>query len=66
MNKDTMQGNWKEIKGKIKSKWAKLTDNDIDEVEGNLENLAGKIQKKYGYAKEKAEEEFKSFKKSLS
>lgn len=66
MNKDTAQGNWTELKGKIKAKWAKLTDNDIDEVKGDMESLAGKIQKNYGYAKEKAEKEYSDFKKSIS
>ncbi len=65
MNKDTVQGNWVDLKGKIKTKWAKLTDNDIDEAKGNMESIAGKIQKVYGYAKEKAEQEYKDFKASL-
>lgn len=66
MNKDTAQGNWTELKGKIKAKWAKLTDNDLDEVKGDLEKLEGKIQKNYGYAKEKAKKEYEHFKASLS
>ncbi len=66
MNKDTAQGSWNELKGKIKSRWAKFTDNDINEVEGNLEQIAGKLQKVYGYAKEKAEQEYNDFKTSLA
>ena len=66
MNKDTVKGNWTELKGKIKSKWAKLTDGDIDELKGDMEQLSGKLQKTYGYAKDKAEKEFKEFKSSLS
>ena len=66
MNKDTVQGNWTQLKGKIKTKWAKLTDNDIDELKGDMEQLSGKLQKTYGYAKEKAEKEFKEFKASLA
>lgn len=66
MNQDTAQGNWTELKGKIKAKWAKLADNDIDEIKGNMENIAGKIQKAYGYAKERAEQEYKDFKAALS
>ena len=66
MNKDAAQGGWTELKGKIKTKWAKLNDNDIDELKGNMEQIAGKIQKTYGYAKEKAEQEYRDFKKSLS
>jgi uncharacterized protein YjbJ (UPF0337 family) len=66
MNKDTVEGNWNEIKGKIKVQWAKLTDNDIDEVKGNLETLSGKIQKQYGYAKDRADKEYKTFRDSLT
>lgn len=66
MNQDMAQGSWNELKGKIKAKWAKFTDQDIDELKGNLEQIAGKIQKTYGYAKEKAEQEFNEFKASLN
>ena len=66
MNKDIAQGGWTELKGKIKAKWAKLTDHDLDEVKGNMETLAGKIQKTYGYAKDKAEQEYKDFKATLN
>lgn len=64
MNKDTLEGKWHEIKGKIKTKWGKLTDDDIAQVNGKREELLGKIQKRYGYAKDKAEEELSSFEKS--
>ena len=66
MNTDTVQGNWTELKGKIKAKWAKFTDNDIEAFKGNLEQIAGKVQQIYGYAKEKAEQEYQDFKKSLT
>lgn len=65
MNGDTIQGAWTELKGKIKTKWAKFTDSDLDEVKGNLEQIVGKLQKTYGYAKDKANEEYLEFKKSL-
>lgn len=64
MNKDTIQGKWHELKGEIKSKWGKLTDDDMTQINGKREMLLGKIQQKYGYAKERAEEEIKSFEKS--
>jgi uncharacterized protein YjbJ (UPF0337 family) len=57
-NTDVAKGQWTELKGKIKSQWAKLTDNDVDSVEGNYEELKGKLQQVYGYSKEKAEEEY--------
>lgn len=57
MNKDEASGNWKQIKGKVKEKWGKLTDDDITVVEGKCDQLVGKIQERYGYAKDQAEKE---------
>ena len=65
MNQDTAKGNWTELKGKIKTQWARLTDDDLKEAQGNLEIIAGKLQKKYGYAKEKAQQELKDFQTAL-
>jgi uncharacterized protein YjbJ (UPF0337 family) len=61
MNEDILKGKWKEIKGGIKGKWGKLTDDDLARVEGKEEQLLGLLQKRYGYAKEKAEQEYKEF-----
>jgi uncharacterized protein YjbJ (UPF0337 family) len=61
MNEDVLKGKWKEIKGGVKEKWGKLTDDDLTRVEGNKEILLGLLQQKYGYAKEKAEQEYKDF-----
>ena len=66
MNSSIFQGNWTEIKGKIKTQWAKLSDDDLEAVKGNLEQITGKIQQVYGYGKEQAESEFNSFKKTLT
>lgn len=61
MNKDTLQGEWKQLKGKIKEKWGKLTDDEIEQIHGHKEQLLGKLQSKYGMNKEKAEEQLKEF-----
>src|SRR5660398_225062 len=61
MNEDVLKGKWKEIKGGVKAKWGKLTDDDLTQVEGNKEQLLGLLQQKYGYAKDKAEQEYKDF-----
>jgi uncharacterized protein YjbJ (UPF0337 family) len=55
MNWDRIQGNWKQLKGRIHEQWGKLTDDDIDIIEGRREQLAGKIQQRYGLAKDEAE-----------
>jgi uncharacterized protein YjbJ (UPF0337 family) len=61
MNEDILKGKWNEIKGAVKEKWGKLTDDDLTVVEGKKEKLLGLLQKKYGYAKDKAEQEYKDF-----
>jgi uncharacterized protein YjbJ (UPF0337 family) len=61
MNEDTMKGKWKEMTGKLKKKWGKLTDDDLTFVNGSKEELSGKIQKHYGYAKEQADKEVHDF-----
>jgi len=61
MNKDVMQGKWKQLRGKVKETWGKLTDDDLDRIEGNSEQLLGLLQERYGYAKDKAEQELNRF-----
>jgi uncharacterized protein YjbJ (UPF0337 family) len=61
MNEDVIKGKWKEIKGGIKEKWGKLTDDEITQVEGKQDQLLGLLQKKYGYSKDQAEQEYKQF-----
>jgi len=55
MNTDQIQGNWKQLKGKIKEKWGKLTDDDLTIINGQKDQLVGKLQERYGYTKEQAE-----------
>ena len=57
MNKDEASGNWKQFKGKMKEKWGKLTDDDMQVIEGKRDQLVGRIQERYGYAKDEAERE---------
>nr|WP_092069203.1 CsbD family protein [Dendrosporobacter quercicolus]NSL47383.1 CsbD family protein [Dendrosporobacter quercicolus DSM 1736]SDL87538.1 Uncharacterized conserved protein YjbJ, UPF0337 family [Dendrosporobacter quercicolus] len=61
MNEDILKGKWHELKGGVKEKWGKLTDDDLTTVEGKSEKLMGLLQTKYGYTKDKAEEEYNSF-----
>jgi uncharacterized protein YjbJ (UPF0337 family) len=57
MNSDQFAGNWKQLKGKVKEQWGKLTDDDVTVIEGKRDQLVGRVQERYGIAKEKAEEE---------
>ena len=61
MNWDEVKGNWKNLKGQVKERWGKLTDDDLTVIEGKKEQLIGKIQERYGYEKEQAEKEIKDF-----
>jgi uncharacterized protein YjbJ (UPF0337 family) len=61
MNKDMFEGNWMQVKGKLKEKWGKLTDDDLDVISGKRDQLAGKLQERYGMAKEAAEIQIKKF-----
>ena len=54
MDWNRVEGNWKHMKGKVKEKWGKLTDDDLDVINGRREQLEGKIQERYGYAKDQA------------
>lgn len=65
MNWDQIAGNWKELKGKVKAKWGKLTDDDLMTIGGKKDQLAGILQQKYGYAKDQAEKELDAFTSSL-
>jgi len=55
MNSDQLKGKWKQMKGSVKERWGKLTDDDVDIVNGRSDQLVGKIQEKYGIAKEEAQ-----------
>lgn len=62
MNKEQFEGEWKELKGKVKEKWGKFTDDDITQLNGKYDQFLGKLQQRYGYNKEKAEEEIRNWK----
>lgn len=57
MNRDIAEGKWKQVVGKLRDKWAKLTDDDLELVAGKRDRLVGKVQERYGYAKDRAERE---------
>jgi uncharacterized protein YjbJ (UPF0337 family) len=65
MNQDRIAGQWKQLSGKIKEKWGKLTDDDLERANGNGEYLAGKIQERYGIARAVADKQVKEFQHDL-
>jgi uncharacterized protein YjbJ (UPF0337 family) len=57
MNSDQLQGKWKQMKGSVKERWGKLTDDDINVIDGKHDQLVGKIQERYGIAREAAQKQ---------
>ncbi|HTE91025.1 MAG TPA: CsbD family protein [Terriglobales bacterium] len=57
MNNDRVEGKWKQMKGSLKSRWGKLTDDDLDVIEGQKDQLVGKVQERYGIAKDEAQKQ---------
>lgn len=66
MDWDRIEGNWKQLAGKVKEQWGKLTDDDVDVVAGRRDQLAGRIQERYGIAKAEAEEQLATWQKSAT
>jgi len=61
MNKDIIEGKWKQLKGEAQKQWGKLTDDDFNKIAGQREKLTGKVQSLYGKSREDAEKEIDSF-----
>jgi uncharacterized protein YjbJ (UPF0337 family) len=61
MNWDRVEGNWKELKGKARQQWGKLTDDDLERIEGKRTELAGRLQRHYGVAKEDADRQIEDW-----
>lgn len=57
MNQDVFAGQWKQIRGELKSRWGKLADNDFDRIGGQKDKLVGVVQEKYGYTRGQAQQE---------
>ena len=57
MDWDRVAGNWKQMKGALKERWGKLTDDELDQLAGQRDRLVGKIQERYGCAKDDAEKQ---------
>lgn len=63
MNWDTIEGNWKQLKGKAKAQWGKLADDQFDIIAGRRDQLVGAIQKAYGIARDEAERQVMEWEK---
>jgi uncharacterized protein YjbJ (UPF0337 family) len=61
MNEDTLKGQWTQLKGQVREKWGKLTNDDLDQIQGRSEQLVGRIQERYGVAREEAQRQVESW-----
>ncbi len=61
MNEQTLKGNWKQLKGKVRETWGKLTDDEVDTIGGSFDQLVGKVQEKYGYKLDEAKKNVNEF-----
>lgn len=66
MNTDQVEGKWKQMKGALKAKWGKLTDDDLKIIEGNRDQLVGRIQERYGLARDEAQRQVQEWKRTQS
>ncbi len=66
MNTLEVKGDWNIIKGNLKQKWAKLTDDDLQYIDGKKDELLGRIQKRTGASREAVEEAIKDYRDALS
>ena len=64
MDWNRVEGNWKQLKGRAKQEWGKLTDDDITAANGRRDELAGKVQERYGIAKDAARKQVDDWAKS--
>ena len=53
-NKNIMVGKWEQIKSRVKQRWGRLTDDQLNRISGNHDELAGLIRERYGYTHKKA------------
>jgi uncharacterized protein YjbJ (UPF0337 family) len=65
MNWDRIQDNWSQVRGRIKERWARLTDDEVDQIQGQWERLAGRLQEKYGVARDEAERQINDFSRTI-
>ena len=60
-HEDTLKGQWNQLKGKVREKWGKLTNDDLNVIQGQSQQLVGRIQERYGMARAEAEQQVKDW-----
>jgi uncharacterized protein YjbJ (UPF0337 family) len=54
MESNELAGKWQQLKGEVRSRWGKLTDDDVERIAGNKDKLIGALQERYGYVWDEA------------
>lgn len=66
MDANVFAGKWKQMKGEVKTRWAELTDSDVEKINGDWVRFVGTLQEKYGKSKEQVTQEAKDFFNNLT
>lgn len=61
MNWESIEGNWKQIKGRVREQWGRLSNDEVDVIAGRRDKLVGKLQEHYGIAREEAERQVREW-----
>jgi uncharacterized protein YjbJ (UPF0337 family) len=61
LDKHIMVGQWEQLKSRVKQRWGRLSDDQLNQISGYYDELAGLIRERYGYTKEKARQELDEF-----
>ena len=66
MNWDQIEGKWKQMKGSVRQRWAKLTDDDLELIAGKRDEFAGRLQERYGIAKDEADRQLDEWQRGVN
>ncbi len=61
MNRTQLQGRWRQIRGRVRERWGRLTNDDLDVIAGRWDRLVGIVQERYGLTREQAERQVDDF-----
>ena len=65
MDWNRVEGNWKQLRGGVKERWGRLTDDDLTAIAGRRDELEGKIQERYRYTKDRIRKEIDDWRRSV-
>lgn len=65
MNRERLEGHWKQFKGRMRERWGRLTGDDLEMIEGRRQQLSGRIQERYGIARDEARHQLERWRHSV-